>query len=354
MRKTASQLVGLAFAQRRLLAVAAVLVVLAPGSARAADVVYPNDGSTVGAHPTFDFDYNYGDAEVEFSARPDIQTSGPDQGEFVDRAYWNEWGLHGASTGYSFSSTLDAGRYYWHAHLRADPGPYDYGPDLGWGPIRTLTVSDEAPVINGYTLVARRVKPTIDCARVEFSGKIAWTDNDDKPESTFSLVVEEVGGDRLETKDVVLDYDDRYTVSVCTRHTQLTVTPQISDRSGQFTQGESRTITVDPPIIEPIPMLTAATTKRYLGIALARRFGDSYRYGFGKQISCARRSRTRMRCRVVWAIGDASYYGSASIWLGRGASGVVAWNYGWTIRRLDEYCAEVTHGKHCVKTYRVT
>jgi hypothetical protein len=321
--------------------------------ASAATVLSPADGETVGSRPTFAFDILDGAVEVELARAPDLLTSGG----FVDTAQslfatlYTRRPLDGLAPW--SGGPITAGSYFWHVRVRDDSvDGLDWTP---WQATRTLVVRDEAPVIGGYTLTARRAKPTPGCARVVFTGKVAWTDNDDKPETTLSLAVDELDGERLDTEDVTLDSGGEYTVSACTRRTRLTVTPLVSDRADQTTEGIPRTVKVSRPVVGRIPMLTVAKAKSHLREALSQRFGGSYRAAYGKRISdCSRRSRTRIRCRPSWVVGDLVFYGTASIWLTRDEAGYVDWNYGWTIRRLDEYCAEVTHSKNCVKTYRVT
>jgi hypothetical protein len=334
--------------------IVSALALAAP--APAATVVSPADGETVSSRPEYVFDFVDGAAELEASRSPDVQTSGANAGEFVDADRTGDITLRPSDPlpGHYTANVFNSGIWYWHGKLRDDAAAeFGYGDWTPWSEVRTMRVPDEPAKLSGYTLSVRRAEPAPECAIVRLAGKVAWTDNDDKPEATFTLVVTGADGTDVAAPEITLD-DDRYSFSVCTARTRLTVMPQLTDRVGQVTQGESRTVEVARPVMKRIPMLTTATAKRHLRQALAQRFSDAYRYGLDEQLSCSRRSRTRMRCHVTWVIGDASYSGKASIWLNRDKAGYIAWNYGWTIRRLDEYCAEVSHGKNCVKTYRVS
>jgi hypothetical protein len=122
----------------------------------------------------------------------------------------------------------------------------------------------------------------------------------------------------------------------------------------EFSSIATVTVPAPPPPPPPeLPKLTLTETRAYIRTALRRRFGNVYRYGYAKRIaSCERRSRTRVTCRrVSWVIGDLSYKGRATIWLTR-ENGEIYWNYAYTIKRTNEYCA-ATGGRNCTKTYRV-
>jgi hypothetical protein len=105
--------------------------------------------------------------------------------------------------------------------------------------------------------------------------------------------------------------------------------------------------------VPPLPTLGVAETKYHIRVALNRRFGAAYRDGYAKKVTgCSRRSRTRVRCEhVSWVVGDVSFAGKATIWLTR-EDGEPFWNYAYTIKRTNEYCAS-TGGRHCTRTYRV-
>jgi hypothetical protein len=109
-----------------------------------------------------------------------------------------------------------------------------------------------------------------------------------------------------------------------------------------------------PATTPALPYLTFADAKYYARRALARKFKNSYRYGYGKRVTdCSRWSRTRIRCdRVSWVIGDVSFNGRISIWYSLDETGQPIWNYSYTIKRVNEYC-KVTHGRHCTKTFRI-
>jgi hypothetical protein len=101
-----------------------------------------------------------------------------------------------------------------------------------------------------------------------------------------------------------------------------------------------------------IPTLSVAETKHYFRVALAREFKNAYRHSYAKRIAgCTRLSRLRIRCGVSWVIGDLNYRGKGMIWLTREDDDSTAWNYAWTIRRVNEYCRS-TGGRRCTKTYR--
>jgi hypothetical protein len=52
--------------------------------------------------------------------------------------------------------------------------------------------------------------------------------------------------------------------------------------------------------------------------------------------------------------GDLSFSGRANIWLAHNKDGQAAWFYSWRIKRLNEYCANVTHRGNCTRTYTTT
>lgn len=105
------------------------------------------------------------------------------------------------------------------------------------------------------------------------------------------------------------------------------------------------------PARERVPTLTQGQAWGHVADVLDRRFSDSWSHRAGGWIKCGRINRTRMRCRVAWAIGDTSYYGLTRIWYGRDRSGQAVWFYSYRIRGLDEYCASVTHAGNCSHLY---
>jgi len=92
------------------------------------------------------------------------------------------------------------------------------------------------------------------------------------------------------------------------------------------------------------PKLGKREAKYLTKKSLKHEFGDSFRYGSGKRISCRdRRSRTRVRCaNVRWYSGDTSYRGAVTIWIKR-CRGGVSWCW-WSKGKIiiqDDYCVHV-------------
>lgn len=110
-----------------------------------------------------------------------------------------------------------------------------------------------------------------------------------------------------------------------------------------------------PPKPETTPTLSVAMAKHWARTALKRKFGSSYRYGSGKRLSGTKRlSRTKVRfTNVFWFAGDVYWQGRLTIWY-TGLGSKTRWNYGYTIRRTNDYCKRVLHKNHCTKTFRVT
>jgi hypothetical protein len=100
-----------------------------------------------------------------------------------------------------------------------------------------------------------------------------------------------------------------------------------------------------------LPTLSQRSARRYLGVALKRRFDAAWTAGYAKRLNCHRSNRTRLSCRVAWVVGDLSFSGRANIWYAHDQKDRTAWFYSWRIKRVNEYCSSVRHGKHCVKTY---
>jgi hypothetical protein len=104
------------------------------------------------------------------------------------------------------------------------------------------------------------------------------------------------------------------------------------------------------PRQERIPTLSRGQAWGYTTTVLNRRFSDTWDHRAGGWIKCGRITRTRMRCRVAWAIGDSSYYGLVRVWRERDSDGEPQAYYSYRIRYLDEYCA-VTGGTNCSRVY---
>jgi hypothetical protein len=104
------------------------------------------------------------------------------------------------------------------------------------------------------------------------------------------------------------------------------------------------------PRRERIPTLSAGQAWGYVATVLDRRFSDSWSHRAGGWIKCGRINRTRMRCRVAWAIGDSSYSGLVRIWRERDHNGKPQAYFSYRLRGLDEYCA-ATGGSNCTRLY---
>jgi len=88
--------------------------------------------------------------------------------------------------------------------------------------------------------------------------------------------------------------------------------------------------------------LTRPDARYWMGVAIQRNFGPTWKYAAGRSLKCKKRiSRRRIQCtRVQWTIGDMTWFGTGNIWYtGRGRS--TQWNYSYRLRRLNEYCAFV-------------
>lgn len=104
-------------------------------------------------------------------------------------------------------------------------------------------------------------------------------------------------------------------------------------------------------ILEKLPRLSVSDAKGYLLTALGRRFRREFRGRQWWTARCRRRtSRVVVRCRVSWASGNVFYWGRTRIWYSRDGDDV-AWNYGWRIKRRDEYCQFATRRRDCTRTY---
>jgi hypothetical protein len=108
------------------------------------------------------------------------------------------------------------------------------------------------------------------------------------------------------------------------------------------------------PQPKALPTLSKAQAIVYMKQSLLDDFGGLFRQRIAQRFAypCNRRSLTRLRCDVGWGVGDFFFLGTETIWYSRkGAE--VEWNYAYRIKRYDDYCARVRHGKHCTRIYRV-
>jgi len=104
------------------------------------------------------------------------------------------------------------------------------------------------------------------------------------------------------------------------------------------------------PRSQRIPTLSSGQAWGYVATVLDRRFSSSWSHRAGGWIKCGRINRTRMRCRVAWAIGDSSYSGIVRVWRQHDSDGEIGAFYTYRIRGLDEYCA-ATGGSNCTRLY---
>jgi hypothetical protein len=73
---------------------------------------------------------------------------------------------------------------------------------------------------------------------------------------------------------------------------------------------------------------------------------DDWLGGYGQRITgCSRLSRLRVRCRVSWIVGDATFSGHATVQRRLGLDDRVR----WAIRLTNEYCL-ATGGTECSRT----
>jgi hypothetical protein len=223
--------------------VLALLLVL-PSGAPAATVLAPRDGDTVPAEPMFTYDFLQGTAEVELSRSPDLLTSGPAVGSFVDIAA-SEFAvlyLHEPLDGVlRFTQPVNAGRYFWHTRMRDDGAVPGSGTDTPWTQVATLDVADEPAVLEGWTLQTQRLHTIAGCRRLRLRGKIAWHDNDPHPDVRLVMAVRRNGSTITKARQQ-LDYFGRYDVTVCARGPGLSIAPRLEDRIGQVTVGAGRRI----------------------------------------------------------------------------------------------------------------
>lgn len=134
---------------------------------------------------------------------------------------------------------VSAGSWFWHARTRNDDLPgfaVDEGP---WGQVRRMVVADEAPLFEGWTLRAQRLRARGSCRRVRLRGKIAWSDNDDTPHTIVRLSVR--GGGRAITVPLgVNEYDSSFDRVICAPRGRLRVTPTVEDESVQQARGPAK------------------------------------------------------------------------------------------------------------------
>lgn len=95
--------------------------------------------------------------------------------------------------------------------------------------------------------------------------------------------------------------------------------------------------------------MTSAAARHYSKAALRENFKLFYGASFRHHCTV---TRAHGRCAVSWFDGDFSFYGHTRIWYTR-ESGRLYWNYAYTITRVNTYCSQVQHRKHCTRTYRV-
>ena len=84
------------------------------------------------------------------------------------------------------------------------------------------------------------------------------------------------------------------------------------------------------------PKLRLPTAKHYTRVALKQRFGNTYRHGYAKKLECNHRiSRTMIRCKVRWVIGDLSYKGRTRphYYFHNGWR----WKVPYRVKQIDEY-----------------
>lgn len=238
---------------RKRLAGAAVLALVAGAlvvpNAIAGDVISPSSGATVGSRPNFVFNFTNGVGEVELSRAADVKSSGSDVGAFVDAEaslyslLYTRSPRDGVAPWDNYSP-LNSGSYFWHVKTRDDGD--DTGPSVytNWGPTKTLTVRDEPPVFEGWTMKVRKGKNDRrhKCRVLRLAGKVAASDNDENTKLTLILKIKNKSG-KLTLKRR-LDYSQRYRQAFCLQQKSATVTAYIRDRSGNLTKdaGKPRTV----------------------------------------------------------------------------------------------------------------
>ena len=101
------------------------------------------------------------------------------------------------------------------------------------------------------------------------------------------------------------------------------------------------------------PKLYSGGARYYTNKALKFEFGNSYRYGYAKEIRCKKRiSHRRMRCTTVkWNIGDVGYDGWTEIWYKRHRDETLWWHYTGQIKETNYYCINVGNS-NCTEMHR--
>lgn len=222
-----------------LAAVALVLAVSAP--AIADEVLAPADGELVVAAPTFTFSVTNGAAEVELSRSRDVRTAGVDAGAFVDPGPGFYFLLYNRSPrdGVGVADRrLNSGTWFWHARTRDDGvDAVGMGP---WGLVRRLVVEDGPPVLEGWTLRAQRLARRGTCRRLRLRGRIAWSDNADRPRVDAQITVT---GARTRTvvKLGTRSFDHTFDRVICAGG-QLQVVARVMDDAGQVARSAPRRV----------------------------------------------------------------------------------------------------------------
>lgn len=143
-----------------------------------------------------------GHAYVELARTPDVLTADDRAGAFIEPVRDNfmfvrppfiaAWGL---------APTLNAGTHYWQAKAKGYATEAERGFVTPWTPVRVLRVRDEPPIVEGWTLRARRATRA-GCARryrraYLLSGTIAWQDNSEPATAGYTLTLSHAGGGRV-------------------------------------------------------------------------------------------------------------------------------------------------------------
>lgn len=212
-----------------------VVVSMVASTAHAAQILSPRSGDTVGAFPTFTFDFAEGRAEVEYATTPEIKAS---DGSFVDPTSSDFFLVRNGRA--SQSNRLLAGQRYWHIRMGSDVEEDAGAPYLGpWSPVMTITVRDEPAVFDGWTFSAKRLRGNRLCPSVlRLRGVIAWQDNDraTKIRAWISLLK---GSRSVSRAEQLVASDGRFNAILCTRRPIRfdRVVARIIDRAGHVTRG---------------------------------------------------------------------------------------------------------------------
>ncbi|WP_156028313.1 hypothetical protein [Candidatus Solirubrobacter pratensis] len=204
------------------------------------------------------FDVLKGAADIELSRSPETLTAGPSAGEFVDEAA-SEFAIlymrnpRDGVAPWESPIPLNSGQYYWHVRLRDDSVDSDgdgfmEGTQYPWGPVRTLTVSDEPPVFEGWIIRVQLLRPVGRCkTRLRVYGTISWSDNEEEPSATYSVSLKagaRVLGRVRGTFDTT--FRPRFDGAICsTRRVtarSLTATAALRDTSEQLVIGDPRKV----------------------------------------------------------------------------------------------------------------